>query len=103
MSRYVPKKHQTKNDQIQWINTLVHLHDLQCDCDGPLEHTVLAINKQEKHLRFTDQEKKQLEKWLTTTEKHGTPDVDGFGDGDLEALFAEDIGEEKDTTATDTG
>lgn len=101
MSRYVPKKHNSKRAQIDWCNALVHLHDLQCDCESPLEHTIVTINHQEKDLKFTDAEKARLQKWLTTTEEDGAPgDHDDIGAEDLERLFETDIGDEKENTDT---
>jgi len=100
MNRKCPPKYNTKQLQLQHVNALVHLHDLTCSCNSPLECTILTINNQEKNLKFTKEEQKQLQKWFTTTEKDTTtPEEEGFGDGDLERLFDEDFGEED---ATDT-
>ncbi len=100
MSRYQPLKHNTKNAQIQWVNTLVHIHDLQCNCNDPLEHTTTTIFRQEPNLRFTDHEKNLIKRCLTTGEEKDTQDAgDVIGQGDLDALFAQDFGEEeKDST-----
>lgn len=99
MSRYQPLKHNTKSAQIQWVNTLVHIHDLQCNCNDPLEHTATTIFRQEPNLRFTEHEKNLIRRCLTTTEGEDTQKEDAIGDGDLEALFAQDFGEEeKDST-----
>ena len=97
MSRQCPPKYNSKQLQLQYVNTLVNIHDLNCGCDSPLECTVLTIYNQEKDLKFTKQEKQQLRKWLTTTEENTTQEEDAIGDGDLERLFADDFGEEKDT------
>ncbi len=69
MSRYQPLKHNTKNAQIQWVNTLVHIHDLQCNCNDPLEHTTTTIFRQEPNLRFTDHEKNLLKDALLLEKK----------------------------------
>lgn len=100
MSRQIPPKYNKKQQQLQWINGLVHYHDSLCGCDGPLEHTILAITKQEKNLRFTDEEKKQLKKCIFTED---TQEEDVIGEDDLDALFAIDTGDEKDTTNADMG
>lgn len=99
MSRYQPTKQNCKQSNINWINTLVHVHDLQCNCDSPLEHTTLQIFNQEKNLRFTTTEISTIQKCLTTGEED-TPEEENFGPGDLEALFADDFGEGEKDTAT---
>lgn len=92
MSKYVPKNPNTRNGRRDWINTIVMIHDLQCDCGKPLDHTLDEIYSQEPEL------KKQ--------KCHGTENgqdiiaEDGFGPGDLEALFDADFGED-DTTEKD--
>ncbi len=101
MSKYVPVKHNTKEQQINWINTLVHVHDLQCYCNKPLEHTIDTIFKQEKNLRLENSTKQNIQKCLTIDTVTIKEEDDQFGDGELEALFAEDGGEENATTATD--
>lgn len=101
MSRYIPKKYNTKSTQIDWVNSLVHIHDLQCACNDPLEHTTATIFRQEPNLRFNKEEKQLIEKCLTTGEKDTTPIAeDAFGDGDLERLFEQDFGEEEESTTT---
>ncbi len=102
MTKYVPVKFQSKQQHVNWMNTLVHVHDLQCNCDDPLEHTIHTIFKQETNLRIWDSTKNLIKKCLTTTTTPEEEDDDvPFGDGELEALFAtEDIGETKTTTDT---
>lgn len=80
------------------MNSLVHTHDIFCDCPHPLEHTAFMIFEQEPELKFTPPEQDTIKKCLTTTtgmdivaDDH---DNDGFGEGDLEDLFKEDFGEE---------
>lgn len=92
MSRYVPVKYNQKTLQLQWINGLVHLHDLHCGCNDPLEHTIIGITNQEKNLRFTDKEKQQLKKCLFGEEN--TTKEEEIGDEDLAALFTEDYGDQ---------
>lgn len=94
MSRYEPPKYNSKALQLQWVNTLVNVHDLHCGCNDPLQHTIIAITTQEKNLRFTEPEKKNLKKCLFGEED--TQEEDVIGDADLAALFSEDIGEPED-------
>lgn len=101
---FCPVKANSKYQKIQWINTIVHVHDLQCECDKPLEHTTYSIFEQEKNLRFTEQQKQLIRKCLTTKDDSGHADDAPFGDGELEALFSEDpddTGKPDATTATD--
>ncbi len=101
MSRYTPPKYNKKELQLQWINGIVHMHDLCCGCPDPLEHSIIGITNQEKNLRFTDNEKKQLKKCIFGEED--THDAADIGEEDLLALFTEDFGEQKDGDDADTG
>lgn len=87
-----------KQQKSEWLNLLVHIHDLYCKCNKPLEHTVDLIVDKEKNLRLEHFTKLNLQKCLTggeitTIQKDG--DDDGFAAGDLENLFAEDFTEEE--------
>lgn len=88
-SRYVRPTLSAKNRNLDWINCIVQVHNLQCQCDTPLEHTVEEILIQEPNLQFN-----KPEKCLGTTKDLSTADVDAFGDGDLEKLFEQDFGED---------
>lgn len=81
MSRYVPVKISQKNKDLDWINTVVQVHNLRCGCEESLLHTVEEIFKQEPSIK---------QKCLASGDTHTTADDAGFGDGDLEKLFAED-------------
>lgn len=101
MSRpLITPKSSNANKKRDWINCIVQLHDLQCGCCEPLEHTIDEIIHQEPTI-----EKYIYKKCLTGTEKPTTdPDADVIGDVDLEALFAQDDDSgEKDTAATTSG
>lgn len=85
--KWTPKEQKTN-----WLNLLTHVHDLQCHCDKPLEHTAWNIFEQEKHLRFDKNQKEYLQKCLTTdSEEDGADALDGIGEDALTALFAEDM------------
>lgn len=99
MSRLIPPKYNSKEKQIQFINSIVHNHDFLCGCQSPLECTILLIHNQEKHLRFTKEEKQKLQQWLGTTTKE--EEEEDFGDGVLESLFSTDFGEKEDTAKED--
>lgn len=89
MSLSKPVKYSKNGLNLQIVNTYVNIHDLNCGCDTPLEHIIRQIQQQEPSL-----------KCLTTGETGENPGqedgVDGLGEGELEALFADT--EEKDTT-----
>lgn len=92
---YKPITWSKKHRDLDWVNAITSIHDLQCSCDTPLEHTINTIVKQEPNLRFTKEDKQLLQKCLTSGDQDTTTDaVDGFGDGELEKLFAEDVGED---------
>ncbi len=100
MSDYVPVNPTSKQQKINWMNTIVHVHDLQCNCDSPLEHTILHITNQEPNLRFSEKQKKNLKRCLFT-EDTIVKEEEPFGEGELEALFALEDGGDIDTTDTD--
>ncbi len=67
---------------LQIVNTYVAVHDLNCGCEKPLEHIIKQIQQQEPSL-------KPCPTTTATGDDHGPEDgVDGLGDGELEALFA---------------
>lgn len=87
-----------KQQKTEWINMLVHIHDLYCKCNDPLEHTVDLIAEKEKNLRFQHFTKLNLQKCLTGGEENTTHqggEEDAFDAGDLEKLFDEDFPEEE--------
>lgn len=99
-TRYIPPKTTLRQKKLQWMNLLAHIHDERCDCPNPLEHTILLIVEQEKELKFNAPEKDLIKKCLsgdTITAVPGDPTDDVIGDGELAALFAEELGEEENT------
>lgn len=94
-TRYIPTKDNHRAKKLKWINCIVHVHDIHCDCTSPLEHTICEILQQEPEIKFNNQERDLLKKCLgTTTEEDHGDGIDAFGDGELEALFNEDTGED---------
>lgn len=90
-SKWMKPELSAKNRQLDFVNTIVQVHNLHCGCPEPLQHAVADIFQQEPSIK---------EQCLGTTKDQPTTDDDGFGAGDLDALFAVDFGEEKeDTTA----
>lgn len=90
MSYSKPVKYSQKGLNLQIVNTYVAVHDLNCGCNEPLTHIIKQIQEQEPSVK----------KWPTTTDTgdaHGQEDgVDGLGEGELEALFAD--GDAENTT-----
>lgn len=81
--------------QLQWVNNIVQTHDLICNCNKPLEHAIYCIFKQEPDLRINKETKELIEKCLTTQDGGRDVDiVDEFGEEELNALFAEDTGDD---------
>lgn len=102
MSKYYKKPSYTsRHQQLQWINTMVSVHDLHCYCDKPLNHIIIGIIDQEPTIQFDKEDSKKIEKCLTTTD--GEDVLDDFGDGELEKLFADDIDTTDDTPGATTG
>lgn len=92
-TRYIPTKDTQKQKKLKWLNLITHAHDIFCDCDEPLTHTIAEILRAEPGIKFNTQEKDLLKSCLgdtTTTEDA----LDVIGEGDLDELFKEDIGED---------
>lgn len=89
MSDFVPPNYSKRQLNLQMVNCYVGIHDLHCHCKSPLTHIIQQIKDQEPTLKCQD----------TTTagagNQDGEKDIDGFGPGELERLFAED-GDEKE-------
>lgn len=87
MSDYVSPKYTPRQLNLQQVNTYVAVHDLNCNCKNPLRHIIKQIQQQEPTLKCHH---------FTTAEdgnQDGDVDIDGFGPGELEKLFAEDTAE----------
>lgn len=85
-----------KHKNLNGINSICSVHDIHCMCNNPLQHTILGIIEQEPSLKFNKEDSTKIQKCLTTGDATGQDVVDGFGDGELESLFAEDFGDEKE-------
>jgi len=71
----------------QWINLVFQSHDLICGCNDPQLHFNTLLNNQKCH-RSTE------ETTTAVTTGDGKEKETPFDEGDLEALFAENIEEE---------
>lgn len=84
MSDFVDPKYTKRQLNLQMVNGYVAIHDLRCHCQKPLQHIIQQIYEQEPTLKCQD----------TTTaavgNQDGEKDIDGFGPGELERLFAEE-------------
>lgn len=90
MSDYIPPNLTKKQQNLQNVNCYVSVHDLTCHCKQPLKHILQQIIEQEP----------TATKWLATTtadggNQDGDADIDHFGPGELERLFAEDDDEKE--------
>lgn len=87
MSFSKPVPYNKKQQKLNFVNLIVSAHDLCCGCKNPLKCSVNTICEQEPSIK---------QECLTTitgdTQDGG--EEDGFGAGDLEALFAEDFGDD---------
>lgn len=94
-TRYIPSDDNHRQKKLKWMNGICHYHDIFCKCPNPLECTIRLIIDQEPELRFNNIEKDKLRKCITTEEKDTeNGDPDDIGEGDLDALFKEDFGDE---------
>lgn len=85
-----------RHKKLQWLNGIVHLHDMHCQCSSPFQHTIIQIIEEEPDLPFTKEDIEKLQKCHTDGDGDGGADpTENIGDGDLERLFAQDVfGEE---------
>lgn len=96
-TRFIPSKPTLRQQKLQWMNMLAHIHDQKCDCNNPMEHTLMLIVEEEPSLKLRTPEIDLIKKCITgetTTEKDGDQEPDGIGEGELDALFKDDFGEE---------
>lgn len=99
-TRLVPARPTLRQQNIKWMNMLVHCHDLFCDCPTPLQHTIILIHQQEPDIDFKPIEKDIIKRCLTgepTAVTATDHDGDDIEEGLLDALFKEDFGEEDAT------
>lgn len=86
--------------ELQWINIVNSCHDQICHCDNPTFHLLYCLNKFSAFQK-PEEEIRNIQCLLTgpttTTEPAGeTLEDAGILEGELENLFAEDTGEEKE-------
>lgn len=91
---YKPITWSRKHCNLNWINSIVTVHDLQCACNNPLKHTIIGIINQEPSIKFNKEESTKIQKCLTTGDQEEGDILENIGEGDLEAFFAADFGEE---------
>lgn len=96
--RYVPTRDSKRARDLKWANGIAYLHDLNCDCYHPLEHTATFIFEREKDLKFSAPEKQIIQQCLSgdtvIADTHTDGDAEDIADGTLEQLFAEPFGED---------
>ncbi len=78
-----------KKDQLKFINCVMGIHDLKCECSNPLFHSTNILLKQLAP-ELQKQEKQQLKKCLGEEDTTNAEEDIGLTTGDLEQLFAED-------------
>lgn len=79
----------TKKDQLKFINCVIGIHDLKCECANPLFHSSHILLKQLAP-EIKQQEKQQLKRCLGDEDTIKEDEDIGITPGDLEQLFAED-------------
>lgn len=87
---FKPQVYNEKKLQLLITNSLIHAHDLACDCNDPTYHSTLLI-VQQLGQEFTPEQQQQLKKCLGTTTEETTTDDHGDDFGkEIEGLFADD-------------
>ncbi len=93
-SKLKPTYYNSNGLQQQLKNTLFGNHDLCCGCDTPGNHLFYLLKDTIHPSKFSTTEINEIKKCLgigETTKTTTTEDAEeGFQDGDLEALFAEE-------------
>lgn len=96
-TRLIQPKPSLRQQNLKWMNGMVHYHDIFCDCCTPLQHIIILILQQEPELDFKPIEKDLIRRCLgdTTTAVTATgPEEPGLEEGVLEDLFKESFGED---------
>ncbi len=94
-----------RKQELLWMNIMWSTHDQFCECNDPVLHLMILINKDSNFKKPTS-EIKNIKCLLTgapsttTAEEDHVTDKEDYGilDGELEQLFAEPDTEEKDST-----
>lgn len=88
MSRYnKPTEFGPRATEIQWLNSIVTTHGLFCGCEKPWNHLEDILKNQQVRCHLIGDNTTETH----TEEPTGDVDIDGFQDGDLERLFAQDF------------
>lgn len=94
MSSRTPSKYQLN----KWMNLVWESHDMICDCPSATTHFLDLLATKQENIALNNTTYKNLQKCLTTKEDSTVLAEDGFGPGDLDALFAaDDFATEEDT------
>lgn len=81
----------------QWINNIFSSHDLMCGCKDPILHLLDILNRKGK-ARKPLSDIKNAKCLITGEDQDGTEE--DIAPGELEALFAEECGEEEIVPST---
>lgn len=92
MTYYQKIKRSPRQLQNAFLNGILHLHDLHCDCLEPFKHAVDTIFTEVKPTNFKEETKKKIKQCLGIIGTDPTGDAaveEDIGEGVLEALFSE--------------
>lgn len=99
-TRLVPAKPTIRQQNLKWMNLMIHCHDMMCDCPTPLQHIIVHIFQTEPEIDFKPIEKDLIKRCITgeTTTAVGVDhEEDALDAATLEDLFKENTGEEGTT------
>nr|ALN98240.1 ORF2 [Chimpanzee anellovirus] len=97
-----PALYKGKSLENQWINGIFHQHDLFCGCHDPITHLLTVLNRQGKAPK-PESEIPNIKCLITGEDNVPGEDVDAFGPGELEALFADGPTADTAEPTTSTG
>lgn len=93
-SKYQPTYLSDKAKEKALLNSIFTSHDLCCGCPDPPTHLLHLIAPIVKPEHLNKEEKATIRKCLSgIIEEEDPTGEDGFAPGDLEQLFADDVGE----------
>lgn len=95
-----------RQQELQWIGIINSTHDQICHCDDPTLHLLYCINKfsgiQKPEIDINNIKCLLIGSPTTSKETSTTIDDAGLEEGELENLFAEDIGQQKENENPNT-
>ncbi len=88
-SIYKKPKHSPRTQENIWMGLIFSSHDQFCDCNNPILHFMIIVNKNSPAIK-PEPEIKNIKCLLTGEEDHTTLEEEtGIREGELDELFGE--------------